>query len=563
VGDSWVTCWLRWADGTDQKGNRLLLLSRSRQGYPLGVARILTLAVLALTWACRPAAPGSDTDVPTLAIIVAVDQLRADLLDRYDPLFVAGLRRLLDEGHSFENATHDHASTATGPGHFTLSTGVHPSRHGVIGNSWSELEGGEWRSVYSVEDPSRSILGHPEIEGRSPANNERPGLPDWIVSRDPNSRVVSVSRKDRAAIGLAAQAVGDVYWLDENGEFVTSDFYQSEYPAWITEFNTVTMATVYADTVWESITPPSYLPQTRPDSSRFERGGGASAFPYRAADRVDVGDPSDLNRWRYSYTPFPDRAVVSLAIEAIRQLDMGQRGSVDYLGIALSQTDIVGHRFGPRSREQLDNLLRLDAELGRLLSFLDEAVGPGRWVLALSADHGVLDIPEHLAEEGVDASRLTREHRTQLAEAIGSALEQVASASDAEMAVKESILKLPFVAAAYTFDEVERDHPVDSFAALYANSHSRTRAASLSARVGVYTRLRRNTLQWGSPAASHGSPYYYDRHVPIIFLGATVPAGVSSDRAATVDVAPTLAWLTGVPAPNNLDGNVLEQVMGR
>ena len=518
---------------------------------PFVIKRTSAVAGLFLAMGCQPA-PSPD---PTLVLLVAVDQLRGDMLQAFDPVFTGGLRRILDEGLRFENGTHDHAATATAPGHHTLSTGVHPTRHGVVGNEWLEQFDGQWRSVYSVEDLDRTILGYPEAEGRGPANGYRSGLPDWMLANDPLSRVVSLSRKDRAAIGLAAQARGEVYWLSEaGGEFVTSDYYHSEYPEWIQDFNTQTLPGIYADSLWESMTPPSAFSLARPDSSDFERGGGTSTLPYRAADRVDVADPMDLNRWRYQRTPFPDRAVIAAAIEAIHVLELGQRGSVDYLGLGLSQTDVIGHRFGPRSREQLDNLVRLDLELGRLLDTLDQVLGPEGWILALSADHGILEIPEHLAEQGVDASRLTSDDRTHFRQVMAEATEGDATPET----VKSSIEALPFVAAAYTFNEIESGTPADSFATLFANSHSRTRVAGQQGTYGVYMRRQPNILSWGGNATTHGSPYYYDRHVPIIFMGAGVSAGLAAERVATIDVAPTLARITNIPTPDDLDGRVLD-----
>ncbi len=521
------------------------------------------LALASMLSTCQPAPEAGTSDAPTLAIILVVDQLRADLLDTYDPLFVGGFRRLLDEGYRFENATHDHAMTATAPGHTTLSTGVYPSRHGIVGNSWSELSDGEWRGTYSMGDPDRRILGYPELPGRSSANINRGGLPDWIVAHDPDSRVVSISRKDRSAIGLAAKTVGEVYWLlPSEGGFVTSDFYRSEYPKWISEFNATTMPLVYSDSVWETIVPDGDRWMTRPDTSIFESNGEDIAFPHRAGDRMDSREPSALNRWRSLYTPFPDQAVVALAVAALDELELGQRGSLDYLGISLSQTDLVGHSFGPRSREQLDNLLRLDAQLERLFSALDETVGAGRWVLAMSADHGVLDIPEQLAEEGVDAGRLTVRDLRELRGFINNALEDAAPGEASEEVARAALMTRPLVEAVYTFSEVESGVPVDSFQVLFANSHSRTRTLSPAGWAGVHVRLKPNVLM-GNERASHGSPYYYDRHVPLIFLGGSIQAGISDDRVATVDLAPTLAWLTGTIAPDDLDGRVLEDVIGR
>jgi hypothetical protein len=520
------------------------------------VRRLGIFVLFGMTTACQ--------QTPPLAILIVVDQLRPDLLDRYDPLFVGGFRRLLDQGYHFTNATHDHASTATAPGHTTLATGVNPTRHGIVGNAWSEFVEGEWRPIYSMEDLDRPILGYPELPGRSSANIDRLGLPDWIEDDDPNSRVVSISKKDRAAIGLAAKAVGEVYWLTDRGSgFVTSDFYHSEYPDWVTEFNTATMPLLYSDTIWENGTPPEALSLIGPDTWQFEVDGVPSAFPHLASETVDATYPGALNYWRFRVTPFPDRAVVSLALEAIQELQLGQRGAVDYLGVALSQTDLMGHIFGPLSREQLDNLLRLDLELGRFFAFLDESVGPGGWVVALSADHGVMDIPEHLIERGVDAARMSRRDRRELREYIQSTVDALGGDGPPEDAVKAALMTRPFIAAAYTFSDVERGVPVDSFQMLFANSHSRTRVVAPAGQAGVYVRFEPNVLALSSDATSHGTPYCHDRHVPMIFLGGAIEPGVSAALVATVDVAPTLAWLTGTPAPDDLDGRVLESVLGR
>jgi predicted AlkP superfamily pyrophosphatase or phosphodiesterase len=526
--------------------------------------RLVFVLMLATAVAgCQQQPPAPPGDAPSLVVLLAIDQLRPDLLHDYDALYTGGLRRLIDQGFRFESATHDHASTETAPGHTTLATGVHPTRSGIVGNTWFVRDGDGWRSVYSMADSDSPILGHPELSGRSAASMYRGGLPDWMVAQDGGTRVVSVSRKDRSAIGLAAQARGEVYWLaPEAGVFVTSAYYRQDYPVWITDFNSRVMPEIYADTLWESIVPPEARALTRPDTSRWELDGVHTAFPHRPADTGDDADDASRNRWRFETTPFPDRAVVALAMEAVRVLALGQRRSVDYLGISLSQTDIVGHDFGPRSREQLDNLLRLDAELGRLFAFLDEAVGPSGWVMAVSSDHGVLDVPEHLAEAGADAERLTRDHRQQLLDRIQEGV-QTAGAEGVEESVKRAVSTLPFIAGAYTSEDVERPSPADSFAVLIGNSHSRERAVDLSERWGVYVRYHPNVLAWTTIATTHGSPYYYDRHVPLIFLGAGVSPGVSTERVATVDVAPTLAALAGITAPTDLDGRSLEELLAR
>lgn len=517
---------------------------------------VALLAAVLVAASCR-SAPTDEGEPPTLVVLMVVDQLSPTLLERYDDLFTGGFRRLLDDGRVFENATHDHANTYTAPGHVTLSTGVYPARHGVVGNNWSELRDGEWDSVYAVSEPDSPILGYPDLPGRGPENIERAGLPDWVLANDPEARAVSVSAKDRAAIGLMATAPGDVYWIERyGGTVVTSAHYDDSLPEWVADFNADELPALYSDTLWVSTVPEAAKSRSLPDTSRYELDREHTAFPHRPSDRGDPTNPRDVNNWRWTYTPFTDRAVAAFAKRAVEQLELGQRGHVDYLGVSFSAVDLVGHYYGPLSREQLDNLLRLDRELDSFLDFLDDDVGAGNWVLAFSADHGVLqDIPEQMVDDGVDAGRLGRGDRGEVL----AALRESGTPQQAKAALQE----LPFAAAVYTFDEIESATPVDSFAVLYRNSHSTTRIVHMESRSGVYLRLLPNRLDIGSPQASHGSPYYYDRHVPLVFLGDRIASGNSSERVATVDVAPTLARLAGVPAPNDLDGRVLDAALPR
>jgi predicted AlkP superfamily pyrophosphatase or phosphodiesterase len=522
---------------------------------------IVALASAGLIAGCQTASRFDESTSgasPSLVVLVAIDQLRADMIDRYESVFSGGFRRLLDEGHRFSNATHDHAGTYTAPGHTTLSTGVHPSRHGVVGNSWSELRDSTWTLIYSMGDTESAILGFPEMEGRSPANLYRGGLPDWVLTEHPEARVVSISRKDRAAIGLAARAVGEVYWLSETtGRFITSEFYHSEYPEWVFRFHETEMSRIYSDMVWESTIPAEHLGLTRPDTSSYELDGVHTSFPHRAADRSDLGDPGEVNRWRYQETPFPDAAVLALVKTAIRELELGGSNSVDYLGVSFSQTDLIGHRFGPFSREQLDNLIRLDGLLGELFDSLDREVGRGRWVLALSSDHGVLEIPEHLAEEGADAVRFGRDERVAVRDAVNEAAQRGLEGDALANAVRGTVSALPFIAAAYTFREAAGTNAqADSFAALFARSQSEGRVLDFSGRFGVHVRYPPHTLT-SAERATHGSPYYYDRSVPLFFIGAGVRPGDSSVPVGTVDVAPTLAALGRIRTPADLDGRSL------
>ncbi len=504
-------------------------------------------------------ARGGEEPRPALVVVVSVDQLRADLLDRYDSLFTGGFRRLLDGGYRFTNAVHDHSATETAVGHATLATGVFPSRHGIVANTWIEAADTGWRAVYAAEDTLALILGHPAMEGRSPANLLRGGIADWIAAADSAALVVSVSKKDRAAIGLAGKSRGYVFWLSDNeGQFVTSSYYMDRYPGWVERFNREVAPRLLGDTVWTSSVPEEARSWSRPDTAAYEGDGEHTYFPHRFSEEGGRG-PWAQRRWA-ARTPMPDAAVEAFAETAVRELGLGADEVTDYLALSFSQTDYVGHGYGPLSREQLDNLLRLDRTLGRLLTFLDQAVGPGRWVLALSADHGVLTIPEALREEGVEARRASRQDLLALRNLFRALQAEPGDPAEKARKAVERLRALPFVAEALTFEELTTRTDLDSLAVFRRNSHRPGRWIGRYGSQGIPVAFwfRENYLASPYPTGtSHGSPYYYDRHVPLVFYGAGVEPGVSADRVRTVDLAPTLATLAGVEAPPDLDGRSL------
>jgi predicted AlkP superfamily pyrophosphatase or phosphodiesterase len=517
---------------------------------------LLLFALVALS-GCTGATRGK----PKLVLSVVLDQVRGDLLARYDSLFSGGFRRLHDEGFVFVNATHDHAKTATAVGHAAISTGLFPFRNGIVGNEWLEETSDGWRTVYSVEDTLTHILGQPVLEGRSPKNLLRGGLADWIVEADSGATIVSVSRKDRAAIAMAGKARGHVYWIPENqGQFATSSFYRDEYPSWVERFNREEMPRIFGDSVWEQTLPAGARGLSRPDTADYEGDGVHTFFPHRFSEEGgDPDRPGALTRWAYAQT-HPDDAVGEFAMEAVRELGLGEDDIPDYLGISFSQADAIGHDYGPLSREQLENLLHLDRVLGDLMAFLDDEVGEGRWVMSVSADHGVLSLPEYLAEQGQEASRASREDLSILRSIFRAQREAEGSPAERADVLVEALEDLPFVADAMTVTELITGPPADSFVVFMRNSYHPDRWLPQSGSQGSGVVLRFLEAYYPSTGArgtGHGTPYYYDRYVPLIFFGPGVDPGVSLQPVRSVDIAPTLASLAGIEPPPDLDGKPL------
>ena len=520
---------------------------------------VMALLLLAVPAGCGP----TPREGPRLMVMVVVDQLTPEALERYDEHYSAGLRRLLDEGFRFDNAAHDHGVTETAAGHATLSTGVLPRTHGVVANDWYEFDdAGEPRFVYAVADSLSPIVDIAERPGRSPQNLARGGMADWVVGADSGAHVVSVSKKDRAAITMAGRAPGHVYWLDaEQGRYVTSAWYRQALPDWLEEFNREARTRFLSDSVWHS-TIPEGLERVVPrgDPAPYEADGVHTTFPHRFDQEGDASSPFGLNDW-IAERPMVDAATLALAMTATRELGLGRDGIVDYLSVSLSQVDYVGHRYGPLSVEQFDTLLRLDRLLGEFLAFLDEEVGVGAWVLGFSSDHGVQPVPEYLRELGQPGGRVGGRDFRAAARRVEEALSGLAEArSDTGQERAAEVLEdLDFVADAMTYAELAGEPSADSLIRLQQNSYFAGRMPGPLHRYGVHLeiRLTPGTVEYTGGGTNHGSPYWHDRHVPLIFLGAGVRPGGSDLRVRTVDVAPTLAALAGIPAPADLAGGDL------
>ena len=520
---------------------------------------------------------GSQPPRPKLVVLITVDQLRADLLDRYDKLFTGGFRRLRDQGMRFTNTTVDHAITVSHPGHVTLATGVFPSHHGIVDAAFFEGPPGHRQLVDSLLDPAESIVGEPEQKGVSPRKILSPTISEWILAADPQSRCVALGSGQYSSLLHAGHARPEVYWYSiQAGRYVTSSFYRKDYPDWVEKFNREQLPKLQeASSPWELRVSEEGRALALPDGMLYEGDKVHITFPHRVEDADPEGKlaNAEIRRkalaWWISTTPTLDAATLALAQESVTALSLGQRPSMDYLSIVVSQVDDIGHYYGPFSLEQLDNLLRLDQELGEFFKFLDAKVGQQEILVALSADHGVPNVPEQDRERGIRARRLTVEEM----EAALNAARKAASASagtpeEISIRVSEVLNRFDFVADAMTPGPLLDPGPTcDPFTTLYRHSYradrvprfplfSLTHEGEGAGEYGLAVRLTSGTMIDLDPAV-HGSPYMVDRQVPMVFMGPGVPHGLSDQRAHTVDLAPTLARLAGIPAPDGLDGHPL------
>ncbi len=508
---------------------------------------------------------------PSLIVLLTIDSMRNDLLDRYSSVFTGGFTRLLQQGLRFNHAVVDHAPTNSIPGHITIATGCYPRSHGIIDSSWIERNGNEQRFVSGMADESAKIVGFDSLRGFSPKRIRVTGLADWVLSADPDAEVVTIGTGTISSLLYAGHTRRHTYWFStQAARYVTSTYYMREYPEWVELFHEEEMPKLLEKKTWDSVVPEKYRWLARRDNAEYENSGnGFCGFPHKFEDEVDQDEHKSMQAladWLY-FTPFIDESTLIFAQRAVDALKLGQRGATDYLSIVVSSTDHIGHIYGHHSLEQLDTLIRLDKALGGLFNHLDEKVGKGKYIVAACADHGAVLIPEYQRELGREAKRVSREDIEAMFDEIVSEVgKELPVTEGQERRVAEIAKKHDFVAETYTRKDLEDSSGGDEYIRIFRNSCDPDRTPlypMLSeshdrclGNYGVIARLSNGAASYLAPS-THGSPYMYDRHVILIFMGAGVPEGVSLDGARTIDIAPSLAHLAGVSFPGSVDGRPL------
>ncbi len=516
----------------------------------------ITKSLFAFTLLCATALGAQETP-PDLVVFIAVDQLRGDYLDRFEPNLSGGLLRLKKEGAHFANAFQDHGLTVTAVGHASMLSGRFPRSTGILTNG------------RGVPDPAaRSTEG--TSPSASPFRFRGTVLFDWMRMHDPLSRALSVSAKDRGAILPLGRAQQDVYWYSSSGNFITSNYYRDTLPTWVNQFNALRIPEKYAGRTWTLLKDPSAYPEAEGAAALAK--GQPSVFPHTISS-----DPKQAVRQLTVY-PWMDELTLQFALAGVDALNLGRNGHTDMLSVSLSMTDAIGHTYGPDSRELHDQILRLDLALGAFLDSLFKRVPREKVVLALTADHGVTPFPKAVARDSAAAA------------ALGVSLNP--AGDKAREFVKQR---------GYQDNDIVLEGGMITFGhKLWRNTALRDTVTDLLARElrairGVervdYVRdlpkgdtindtITRRWLHmippdapvplvvtlkdlhvFGSTSASHGSPRDRDAHVPILFYGPPFKSGRYTEFARTVDIAATLAHVLGISPSETLDGKVLHSAL--
>ena len=526
------------------------------------------------THAQRPAAADR---APKLIVLVAVDQMRADYVDRFQHHWTRGLHRIVTQGAWFRQTNYPYANTVTCAGHSTIGTGTIPSVHGMILNSWWDRT--TRKEVKCVDDESAAIVSYgravPTV-GESLATLKTTTLADELRTQlSPAGRVIGFSLKARSVITLSGRRPAAVAWFDDVGAWVTSTaFSKGPVPA-VADF--VARNPVERDfgRLWDRALPRDAYLFEDPAVGAHPSKGMSAALPHLLkGSGGNEPDAAFYEQWQIS--PMIDDYIARMAVDVAERLKIGKTSSTDMIALSFSGLDKVGHDYGPNSHEVQDVLIRLDRTLGDLFTSLDRLVGPGRYTVALTADHGTSPNPERSVREGLDAGRvapaaLTARVEQILGDALGGgkwidrlvhtdfylapgAYDRLAAQPALLATVRTAIRALPGIREVYTRDELAANRfEDDPTGRNLSRSYFASRSGDLIIALRPYWIVQ-------ASGTTHGTSYAYDTHVPLILMGKGIARGEYLAPTEPTDIAPTLAFLAGVTLPN-VRGRVLTEAL--
>ena len=533
----------------------------------------LLLAVIAPSaQAPRPAAPAAPGK-PKLVVLLSVDQMRGDYIDKFRHQWTRGLHRMVTEGAWFRDANYPYYTTVTCAGHASIGTGTVPAVHGMVANTWADRNNA--RTVSCTDDETATLIpyGAPvKSVAHSAKNLMSPTLSDEMRYQGwPAPRVVGISLKARSAINLSGHRPDVVVWLDErDGGWVTSTAFAKAPAPFLQEFFAKHPMSDEMGRTWNRALPKEQYLYEYSKENRRRIPHATVEFPHVTKGRGDEVGGAITDAWEAS--PYSDAYLNAMAMTAIDAMKLGRTAGTDFLAISFSALDLTGHSYGPLSHEVQDILVRLDEQLGLLFDKLDRDVGRGQYVVGLSSDHGVAPVPEAMRAQGFDAGRienaamgkaidgvLARElgpgsYRTRvlgndvyLNDGIYLKLTQNPTAMEA---VLDTVRKVEGVFRVYRKEQLSATDPL-------------TRQLFLShyeGRSGDIKFLGRAYWITSASTSTHGTGNRYDTHVPVLLFGFGIKKGEYLQPSAPIDLAPTLAFLSGVTLPNAM-GRVLTEAL--
>ena len=514
---------------------------------------------------------------PKLVVGIVVDQMKMEYLYRFQSDFSEnGFKRLIDEGYTFYNMHYNYMPTYTAPGHASIYTGTTPAMHGIVSNEWFSRSAG--KEVYCTDDASVKTLGDgSKEEGEmSPKNLQTTTITDELrLSTNFKGKVIGISMKDRGAILPAGHFANWAFWYSKTGSFISSTFYGSTLPDWVTEFNSQKGYMKYINQGWDLLKPIATYDESLADDNPYEGKlykVDKPVFPYDLKAMLDKNNPSILRA-----TPFGNDYVADFSKLAIEKESLGKDSITDFLAVSFSSTDYVGHILGPRSVELQDTYLRLDLTIADFLNYLDKTVGKGNYLVFLTADHAGTENARFLNDNKYDVTNLDGKELDKNLEkfstdTFGEDLvlrydsfnlffdknkikAKGLDLSKVKQAFKDFLMTQNYVKRVYTEEEILANSGADYHLNCIAKGYDVTQNGDM------IVLDKPGYIEYGPTGTSHGTTYSYDTHVPLLFYGWNIKKGECHEKKIITQIAPTLSQKLKITLPNGTESEILNEIL--
>ncbi len=515
-------------------------------------------------------------DKPKLVVGIVVDQMKMEYLYRFANDFSDnGFKKLMNKGYTFHNMHYNYMPTYTAPGHAAIFTGALPNVNGIVGNDWFNKSIG--KSMYCTDDESvMTLVEGTESEGKmSPKNLFSTTITDELkLSTNFKSKVIGISIKDRGAILPAGHFADWAFWYTKTGNFISSSFYGSKLPDWATQFNAEKNYLKYIDKGWDLLKPKETYNESLNDNNPYE-GKLFKKTPFFPYDMKKMFNNNDAGVLRT--TPYGNNLIADFAKKTIENEKMGTDEITDFLTMSFSSTDYVGHVLGPRSIELQDTYLRLDETIADFLTYLDNKVGKGQYLVFLTADHAGAENATYLkdnkyAVESLNSKNLEQSIIEFSQKTFGENVlldysnfnvfinkEKVKlkglELNKVKQAFKDFIMTQNFISNVFTEEEIQNLGSNNQLLQIIANGYDPKQNGEL------VLLFKPGFMEYSSTGTTHGSLYSYDTHVPCLFYGWKIKKGESFNKKTITQIAPTLAQKLKITMPNGTQSEVLEEIL--
>ena len=534
------------------------------------IISFLSMALLGCGTASAQQSNAAAIERPKLVVGIVVDQMRWDYLYRYQKRYTdGGFKRLLGEGFSCENTMIPYVPSVTAIGHTCIYTGSVPSIHGIAGNNFVK----DGKKVYFTDDDSVKPVGTTSVAAlMSPRNLWVSTIGDEMkIASNGRAKVVGVALKDRASILPAGHNPNGAFWFDDQtGCFITSSYYMDRLPKWVEAFNDKRLPEQYLSQKWNTLYPKNTYTESTTDENEYENGireGVKATLPLNL--------PELYKKYGYGIirnTPFGNSLTLDMAKAAIDGEQLGADDETDLLAVSCSSTDYIGHQVGTHAIETEDTYLRLDKAIADFLTYLDSKVGKGNYLVFLSADHGAMNNAAFLQDRRIpagswDASATAKKLNHVLAKEYPEAGDIVKTVMNYQVFFNRDVIKskqLDFDNIKQTVVNVLKEDPSVQYACDMAKASTESIPEEVKSRIiNGYNRersgdvviiLKPNFYAHGMKGTDHGAWNSYDTHIPLVFMGWGIKHGATTKQTFMTDIAPTIAAMLHVQAPNGCVG---------